>query len=52
MECQSKSLVRVVAALVLEEIGLDILENGEENTARLISRYAAAWAGNAFGDCS
>ena len=52
MECQSKSLVRVVATLVLEEIGLDILENGEEDTARLVSRYAAAWAGNAFGDCS
>ena len=52
VECQPESFVRVVTTLVLEEIGLDILENGEEHTARLIRRHAAARAGNAFGDGS
>ena len=52
MECQSKSLVRVVATLVLEEIGLDILENGEEDTARLVGRDVTVGAGNALGDSS
>ena len=41
----------VVAALILEEVGLNVLEDGEENAARLIGCNTAARAGYALRDC-
>ena len=42
----------VVAALILEEVGLNVLEDGEENAARLIGCNTAARAGYALRDGS
>ena len=50
MECQAESLVRVVTALVLEQVGLDVLEDGEENTAGLVSCDTAAGASDTLRD--
>ena len=50
MERQAKSLVSVVTALILEQVRLDILEDGEEHAAGLVSGDTAARAGDALGD--
>ena len=44
VEGQAESLMRVIAALVLEQVVLDVLEDGEENTAGLVSSDTAAGA--------
>ena len=50
VERQTKSLVSVVTALILEQVRLDILEDGEEHAAGLVSGDTAARAGDALGD--
>ena len=44
--------MRVVAALVLEEVRLDVLEDGEEDTACLVSSDTAAGASDTLRDGS
>ena len=52
MERQAESLVSVVTALVLEQVVLDVLEDGEEHTASLVSSDTAAGASDTLRDCS
>ena len=42
--------MRVIAALVLEQVVLDVLEDGEENTAGLVSCDTAAGASDTLRD--
>ena len=58
MERQSKSLMRIVATLVLEKVRLDVLQDWEENAASLVSRDTSARAvdaslleGRGYGYC-
>lgn len=51
VESQTKRLVRLLATLAaIEQVRLDVLEDGEEHTARFVSRDVAVGAGNALGD--
>ena len=50
VEGQAESLVGVVTALVVEQVRLDVLKDGEKYTARLIGGDTAARAGYALGD--
>ena len=52
MECQAESLVSVVTALVLEQVGLDILKDREEGAAGCVGSNTAAGAGYALRDGS
>ena len=51
MECETERLVYLLAALAaVEQVRLDVLEDGEEYTAGLVGRHAAIGASDALGD--
>ena len=52
VERQPERLMSVVTALVVEEVGLDVLKNREEYTASLVGGNAATGTGDAFGNSS
>ena len=51
MESQTKRLVDLLAALAaVEQVRLNVLEDGEEHAAGLVGRHAAIGASDALGD--
>ena len=51
MKSKAERLVHLLTALAtVEEVGLDVVEDREKHTARLVSRAVAVSTGNALGE--